>query len=663
MREDIYGGAELLPTTRTRGQGREGKLPLDEDMLLNEASGNLFAMTQNVAMGWHPEEVNREQYVIVSTKGGLRAEDGSPIALGYHTGHWEISLLVKEAAETIRAHDAIPFAIYCSDPCDGRSQGTTGMMDSLAYRNDAAIVMRRMIRSLPTRDGVMGVATCDKGLPAAMIALAGCGDLPGIIVPGGVTLPAEGAEDAGTVQTIGARFAHGMISLDYAAEMGCKACGSSGGGCQFLGTAATSQVVAEALGLTLPHAALLPSGEAIWLDNARRSAVALLNLKAVGTTLADIITPAALENAMLVHSAFGGSTNLLLHIPAIAHAAGLKTPTVDDWIRVNRSTSRLVDALPNGPCNHPTVQVYMAGGVPEVMCLLREKGLLNTDVMTVTGDTLDTVLDWWEDSERRHFARERLRENDGIDPEDVIMSPEQARARGLTSTVVFPMGNIAPQGSVIKATAIDPSVVDADNIYRHRGPARVFTSEREAIRALKGLDGTPIQAGDVLVLSGVGPMGTGMEETYQLTSALKFIPWGKHVAIITDARFSGVSTGACIGHVGPEALAGGPIGKLRDGDLIAIEIDRNDLSGSVQLVGTAAGELSAEEAQALLDEREPHPGLRPHPDLPADTRLWAALQAASGGVWAGSVYDVDKITEALNAGLQIVAERQTVADS
>ena len=663
MREDIYGGAELLPTTRTRGQGREGKLPIDEDMLLNEASGNLFAMTQNVAMGWNPEEVNREQYVIVSTKGGLRAEDGSPVALGYHTGHWEISLLVKEAAETIRAHDAIPFAIYCSDPCDGRTQGTTGMMDSLAYRNDAAVVMRRMIRSLPTRDGVMGVATCDKGLPAAMIALAGCGDLPGIIVPGGVTLPAEGAEDAGTVQTIGARFAHGMISLDYAAEMGCKACGSSGGGCQFLGTAATSQVVAEALGLTLPHAALLPSGEAIWLDNARRSALALLNLKAAGTTLADIITPAALENAMLVHSAVGGSTNLLLHIPAIAHAAGLKPPTVDDWIRVNRSTARLVDALPNGPRNHPTVQVYMAGGVPEVMCNLREKGLLNTDVMTVTGDSLDTVLDWWEDSDRRRYARERLRENDGIDPNDVIMSPEQARVRGLTSTVVFPMGNIAPQGSVIKATAIDPSVVDADNIYRHRGPARVFTSEREAIRALKGLVGKPIQAGNVLVLAGVGPMGTGMEETYQLTSALKFIPWGKHVAIITDARFSGVSTGACIGHVGPEALAGGPIGKLRDGDLIAIEIDRDALSGSVQLVGTAAGELSAAEAQAMLDEREPHPGLRPHPDLPADTRLWAALQAASGGVWAGSVYDVDKITEALNAGLQVVAERQTAAES
>jgi len=658
MRNEIYGGAELLPTTRTRGQGREGKLPLDEDMLLNEASGNLFAMTQNVAMGWHPEEVNREQYIIVSTKGGLRAEDGNPVALGYHTGHWEISLLVMEAAETIRAQDAIPFAIYCSDPCDGRSQGTSGMMDSLAYRNDAALVMRRMIRSLPTRDGVMGVATCDKGLPAAMIALAGCGDLPGIIVPGGVTLPAEGAEDAGAVQTIGARFAHGLISLDYAAEMGCKACGSSGGGCQFLGTAATSQVVAEALGMSLPHSALAPSGEAVWLDNAHRSALALLHLKAAGTTLADIISPAALENAMLVHSAFGGSTNLLLHIPAIAHAAGLKTPTVADWIRVNRSTSRLVDALPNGPRNHPTVQVYMAGGVPEVMLHLRRLGLLNTDALTVTGDALDTVLDWWEGSDRRRLAHERLRESDGIDPDDVILSPDQARARGLTSTVVFPIGNVAPEGSVIKATAIDPSVVGADGVYRHRGAARVFTSERAAIRALKGLEGEKIEPGNVLVLAGVGPMGTGMEETYQLTSALKFIPWGKQVPILTDARFSGVSTGACIGHVGPEALAGGPIGKLRDGDLIEIEIDRVSLSGSVDFVGTAAGEITPDEAQALLNAREPHPDLQPHPDLPADTRLWAALQAASGGVWAGSVYDVDKITEALQAGLEAVAERQ-----
>ena len=652
MQSEIYGGGDLLPTTRTRGQGRDGKLPLDGDMLLHEASGNLFAMTMNVAMGWHPEEVNREQYIILSTMGGLRADDGSPIALGYHTGHWEIGLLSRAAAQTLREHDAIPFAIYCSDPCDGRSQGTSGMMDSLPYRNDAALVMRRMIRSLPTRDGVMGIATCDKGLPAALIALAGCQETPGIIVPGGVNLPAEGAEDAGTVQTIGARYAHGLISVDYAAEMGCKACGSSGGGCQFLGTAATSQVVAEALGLCLPHSALAPSGQPVWLDMAKRSALALLNMRSRRITLADILSPKALENAMLLHSAFGGSTNLLLHIPAIAQAAGLPVPTVADWIRVNRGTPRLVDALPNGPRDHPTVQVFMAGAVPEVMLHLRDMGLLNGGVLTVSGEKLDAALDWWRDSDRRLAARQRLWEADGIDPDDVIMSPDQARQRGLTSTVVFPLGNIAPLGSVIKATAIDPAVVDEDEVYRHRGPARVFTSEREAIRAVKGLGERKVAAGDVLVLCGVGPMGTGMEETYQLTSALKFIPWGKQVALVTDARFSGVSTGACIGHVGPEALAGGPLGKLRDGDIIEIEIDRQALTGSVNLVGTAAGELSADAAEALLDARTLDPGLAAHPDLPADTRLWAALQAASGGVWAGCVYDVDKITAALNAGMR-----------
>ncbi len=425
------------------------------------------------------------------------------------------------------------------------------MFDSLPYRNDAAITMRRLIRSLPRRAGVMGIATCDKGLPATLLALAGCRDLPGIVVPGGVTLPAVGAEDAGKVQSIGARFAHGLISLEHAAAMGCRACGTPGGGCQFLGTAATSQVVAEAFGLTLPHSALSPSGEAVWLDMARRSARALLRLAANRIPLAAVLTPQALENAMLIHAAFGGSTNLLLHIPALAHAAGLPRPTLADWTRVNRTTPRLVDVLPNGPHDHPTVQVFMAGGVPEVMLHLRAMGVLNLDVLTVTGEKLGAVLDWWEGSERRRAAHARLREADGIPPERVIMSADAARRAGLASTVVLPAGNVAPEGSVVKATAIDPSVVDDDDVYRHRGPARVFVSEPDAIAAIKGRGARPIQPNDVIVLIGAGPLGTGMEETYQLTAALKYLPWGKTVAIVTDARFSGVSTGACIGHVGP----------------------------------------------------------------------------------------------------------------
>ncbi len=656
----LLGTGELVRATRTRAHGPEGRLPITPEMLRTEPSGNLFGMTQDAGMGWRPDELGRAQYLIVSTQGGLRDADGSPVALGYHTGHWEIGLLVRAAAETLRAEGGIPFAAYVSDPCDGRTQGTPGMFDSLPYRNDAAMTMRRLIRSLPQRAAVMGIATCDKGLPATMLALAGCRDRPGIVVPGGVTLPAIDGEDAGKVQTIGARFSHGLITLDEAATAGCRACGTPGGGCQFLGTSATSQVVAEGFGLALPHTALAPSGEPVWLDMARRSARALVRLVDKKIPLSAILTPAALENAMLLHAAFGGSTNLLLHIPALAHAAGLRRPTVDDWIRVNRATARLVDALPNGPRNHPTVQVFMAGGVPEVMLHLRRMGLLALDVVTVSGETLGTVLDWWEQSERRAATRARLRESDGVDPDVVIMSADAARKAGLAPTVVFPSGNVAPQGAVVKATAIDPSLVGADDVYRHRGPARVFTSEVDAIAAIKGQGPRPVQANDVLVLIGAGPLGTGMEETYQLTSALKFIPWGKTVPVVTDARFSGVSTGACIGHVGPEALAGGPLGKLRDGDTIEIVIDRRTRTGTVDLVavvgdaGGAERALDAAAAAALLASRPSHPHLRPAAGLPDDTRLWAALQQASGGTWGGAVYDVDRIIQVVQAGIAAI---------
>jgi xylonate dehydratase len=656
--DDLLGGGDLLATTRTKAQGPQGRLPITPEMLLAEPSGNLFGMTQDAGMGWNPADVNRPQVLIVSTQGGLREADGRPAALGFHTGHWEIGLLVKAAAEALRDAGVVPFAAYCSDPCDGRTQGTAGMFDSLPYRNDAAIVMRRLIRSLPRRAGVIGIATCDKGLPATMLALAGCGHLPGIVVPGGVTLPAIGGEDAGKVQSIGARFAHGLITVDEAATMGCRACGTPGGGCQFLGTAATSQVVAEAFGMTLPHSALAPSGEPVWLDMARRSALAVVRLVERQIPLSAILTQKALENAMLLHAAFGGSTNLLLHIPALAYAAGLERPTVEDWHRINKLTPRLVDALPNGPRNHPTVQVFMAGGVPEVMLHLRAMGLLHLDALTVTGATLGSVLDWWAGSERRRASRARLLESDGVDPGRVIMNADTARRNGLGSTVVFPVGNIAPEGSVIKATAIAPAVMGTDDVYRHRGPARVFVSERDAIAAIKGLGAAPVAPGDVIVLIGGGPLGTGMEETYQLTSALKYIPWGETVAIVTDARFSGVSTGACIGHVGPEALAGGPIGKLVDGDIVEIVIDRRDLSGRVDLVEAGGKALDPESARAMLAARPTHPELRAHAGLPADTRLWAALQAASGGPWAGCVYDVDRIIEVLTAGMSALEERK-----
>ena len=519
------------------------------------------------------------------------------------------------------------------------------MFDSLPFRNDAAIVMRRQIRSLPTRKGVIGVATCDKGLPAMMMALASSGDFPAVLVPGGVTLPpSEGGEDAGAVQTIGARFSHGMLSLDEAATLGCKACGSPGGGCQFLGTAATSQVVGEALGLAPFHTALAPSGSGVWLEIATRAADLIQDLKSNGFGVNQIITDAAVRNAMVVHAAFGGSTNLLLHIPAIAHAAGLRRPTVADWQEVNAVVPRLVSVLPNGPEMYPTVNVFLAGGVPEVMLHLRDLGLLDTSVITVEGQSWDTLLDEWKDSERRQRFRAVLQEQEGVNPDAVIMSPDRAKERGLTSTVTFPTGNLAPEGALIKGTAIDPAVVDDDGVYRKEGPAKVFPSEQAAMAAIKAGE---IKAGDVMVLAGIGPMGTGMEETYQVTSALKFLPFGKHVAVITDGRFSGVSTGACIGHLGPEALAGGPIGKVQDGDVIRIEIDRNNNIGTVNMVGVGEERFDHEEGARILEERSSRPDLAPHARLPEDTKLWAALQAQSGGTWGGCVYDVPALTAKL----------------
>jgi xylonate dehydratase len=350
------------------------------------------------------------------------------------------------------------------------------------------------------------------------------------------------------------------------------------------------------------------------------------------------VTDDAVHNAMVVHAAFGGSTNLILHVPAIAHAAGLRRPTVDDWTRINRAVPRLVDVLPNGPKHYATVQVFLAGGVPEVMLHLRDAGLLKLDARTVSGRTLGENLAWWEKSERRRRLREKLHTLDGIDPDNVIMSPTRAKERGLTSTITFLRGNLAPEGALVKSTAIAPQLVGPDGVYRHEGPARVFTSESTAIAALKA---ARVKPGEVMVLIGIGP-GSGMPETYQITSALKYTKDGQRIALITDGRFSGVSTGACVGHVSPEAWADGPVARVRDGDTIRLNIDTRSLEGSVDIVGVDAAEFAA---------RGRHPGLRPDPRVPADTRLWAALQNASGGSWGGCVYDAERVTRLLELGM------------
>ena len=473
-------------------------------------------------------------------------------------------------------------------------------------------------------------------------------------MPGGVTLPPEEGEDAGKIQSAGSRLAQGEMDIDDFQVLGCRACATPGGGCQFLGTAATTQVVGEAMGLSLPHSALAPSGEAVWHDMAVRSARALMALEAAGISSQELVTDQALYNAMVVHAAFGGSTNLILHVPAIAHAAGRKRPEVEDWDRINREVPRLVDVLPNGPEFHVTVRAFLAGGVPEVMLHLRRLGLLEEGVMTVTGRTLGENLDWWEDASRRHRFREELQRLDGVDPDDVIMDADRARSKGLTSTICFPVGNISPEGAVVKSTAIDSSLLDAQGVYRHTGPAKVFTTERDTIAAIKAGE---IEPGDVLVMISCGPMGTGMEEVAQVTIALKYTDIGKRVALLTDARFSGFSSGPCIGHIGPEALAGGPIGKLRDGDLIAIEIDCHNLRGRIDLVGCGGEEFGAEKGQRVLADRTLRSDLAPEAELPDDTKLWAALQNVGGGTWGGCVYDVDAIVATLEAGREALKEK------
>jgi putative YjhG/YagF family dehydratase len=394
-----------------------------------------------------------------------------------------------------------------------------------------------------------------------------------------------------------------------------------------MGTAATSQVIAEALGLTLPHSALHPSGTDLWLDMARRSANALLAETERGTTIADVLTEDSIHNAMAVHAAVGGSTNLYLHLPAIAHAGGLRRPGVDDWRQVNAQVPRLVDALPNGPKNFATVHVFLAGGVPEVMLRLADRGALRLDAMTVAGVPLGEQLEWWERSERRARLRDRLHRLDGIDPDEVIRRPGDE----LGGTVTILDGDLAPGGAIVKSTSIRPDLIDADGWYRAEGSARVFTSEADAIEAIKQRS---IRPGEVMVLVGIGP-SFGMPETYQVTAALKHIDEGGRIPLITDGRFSGVSTGPCIGHVTPEATAGGPIGRVRDGDRIRIGIDTVGLTGRIDVLDS-------------IDGREPHPGLLAQRSvLPADTRLWAALQARSGGSWGGCVYDVDEIIQGL----------------
>lgn len=613
---------------KTVGPPPEGELQVTAEMMQTDyaRSGDFYSLSMMAGQGWPVRDLHLARFLVLSSFGGLPSEgNGPPTALGYHSGHDHLHLLVGATSKTITANKGIPTAAYITDGCDGRTMGTPGMQHSLHWRNIATDGFVNLIHQLPGVRGVIYAVGCDKAVPAAMMSIASTKHLPAAIVPGGVNIPTGSKETTTTIHSLSARYAAGKATLKHVRETGCHACSEGGGSCQFLGTAATSQVVAEALGLAPWHSALAPSNQPVWLDVAERAALSVMGMKAKGIRADDILTDGAVRNAMAVFSAFGGSTNLCIHIPAVAHHAGLHVPTIDDWHRINSKVPRLVDVTPNGPEGHPTIRAYLAGGVPEVMLHLRELGLIDEGCQTVNGSTVGELLDWWQRCERRTTFRKLLHELDGVEPSRVIKSPKEALAAGFTGTLTFPTGNLAPGGSVIKSTAIDPNLLDQNGVYYIKGPARVFTLEKDAVDAVKA---GRINPGDVIVLTCGGPMGTGMEETLQLTRALIDLPGGKQIAVITDARFSGVSSGACIGHVTPEALAGGPIGKVFEGDQIEIKIDTRKLEGTINLVG--------DNATSVLESRSPQRDLAPHPELHPNVRIWSKTIT---GVWDGCVQD------------------------
>jgi len=539
-----------------------------------------------------------------------------------------IQPLVDRAIAALKDAGAMPQVFGVPTVTDGIGMGTEGMKYSLVSREVIADAIETSVNG-QSMDGVLVVGGCDKNMPAAMMAMARI-NVPGIFVYAGTIKPGSWKGQTLTIvspfEAVGAIAAGKMSREDYDGieRNACPSVGACGG----MYTANTMSSSFEALGMSLLGSSQMAAPDAEKADSAEQSAQVLYQAIRQDLKPRDIITRKSIENAIALVMATGGSTNAVLHYLAIASAAGVPW-SIDDFERIRKQVPVLCDLKPSG--RFVAVDFHRAGGVPQVLKILLAQGALHGDCMTITGRSIGAEL-------------QSIPSEPRSDQEVIRSWSNPMYAQGHLAIL---RGNLAPEGSVIKSTAIDPSVVDPDGIYRKEGPAKVFVREKDAIAAIKK---GRIESGDVLVLAGCGPLGTGMEETYQLTSALKHLPFGKHVALVTDARFSGVSTGACIGHVGPEALAGGPIGKLRDGDVIRIVIDRNKLEGSLDFVGEAGKKFSADEGAAILSRRSSREDLAPAANLPSDTRLWAALQQAGGGAWGGCVYDVESVLALLEAG-------------
>ncbi len=528
-----------------------------------------------IGTGWRPEDLEKPQIMIESTFGDS------------HPGSGHLDRLVEAVREGVREAGGFGARYFCTDICDGESQGTDGINYSLASREMIANMIEIHAGATPFDAGVY-LASCDKGMPANLMGLARA-NIPSVVVPGGTM---KAGPDLLTLEQLGmysARYQRGEIDeekLAWAKQNACPGCGA----CSFIGTASTMQIMAEALGLALPGSALLPADSPDLLIYAKRAgAAAVAMAETPGMRPSDLITAESFENAILVHAAVSGSTNCLLHLPAIAHEFGIEI-TGDTFDRLHRNARYLLDIRPAG--RWPAECFYYAGGVPAIMEEIRDS--LHLDVMTVTGRTLGENLDELRGNGFYERCRGWLSEfNDryglSLSREDIIRPYE--RPLGTDGSIAVLKGNLAPEGAVIKHTACPKEMFHA--VLR----ARPFDSEEECLDAVLK---HRVQKGDAVFIRYEGPKGSGMPEMFYTSEAISSdAELGRSIALITDGRFSGASTGPVIGHCSPEAADGGPIALVEEGDLIEIDIPARRLA----IVGICGERKTPEEIDAVLEER------------------------------------------------------------
>ena len=529
-----------------------------------------------IGTGWKPEDLSKPQVIIESTYGDS------------HPGSGHLNILVEEVRKGVEEAGGYGARYYCTDICDGESQGTDGINYSLASREMIANMIEIHANATPFDAGVY-LASCDKGMPGNLMGLARA-DVPSVVVPGGTM---NAGPDMLTLEQLGmynAKYQRGEIDEEKLNWAKCNACPSCGA-CSFIGTASTMQIMAEALGLALPGSALMPATSPDLLKFARKAGEQAVKLATMPNMRpSDIITMDSFENAILVHAAISGSTNCLLHIPAIAHEFGLEV-TGDTFDRLHRNARYLLDVRPAG--RWPAECFYYAGGVPAIMEEIRQH--LHLDAMTVTGKSLGENLDelkqngfyercgkWLEDFNQRY--------NVSLKKEDIIRPYENAI--GTDGSIAILRGNLAPEGAVIKHTACPKEMFQA--VLN----ARPFDSEEECLDAVLK---HKVKKGDAVFIRYEGPKGSGMPEMFYTSEAISSDKeLGKSIALITDGRFSGASTGPVIGHCSPEAVDCGPIALVEEGDLIEIDVEGRKLN----IVGIAGERKDMGEVAAVLEERK-----------------------------------------------------------